>query len=275
MPLTVTFDLEDSRHSAFQEERFARMSDRFLDFVQARGIRITAFVVGEIARSHPALVKRIAEDGHEVALHGMRHVALGEIGPARLPRELRDGRRLLEDVAQAPVRGFRAPIFSLTPRTVWAIEQIADAGFQYTSSVLPAANPLHGWPDAPRRPFRWSNGLLELPCPVAGLGRAQIPFLGGVYLRFVPSLLARRLLGRLDSAAVPWSYSHPYDIDPEEPFFVMPHAGWLTSRILHLRRGATLQRLHTAIEAAGGPAPPLGEIARELLAGDPPAVFRG
>lgn len=272
MPLTVTFDLEDSRRSPDQQERFAAMSDRFLSFAEQRGIVATVFIVGEIARSHPELVRRVAQAGHEIGLHGLRHVALEDVGPARLQAELQEGRALLQDAAQSPVRGFRAPIFSLTPGTEWAVEQIAGAGFSYSSSVLPAASPLHGWPGAPREPCRWDNGLIELPCPVAGAGRVSIPFLGGIYLRYVPLALARRLLGRLGRRSVAWSYSHPYDIDPDEPFFVMPHAGWVTSRILHTRRGATLARLEAVIAAAGGAGPPLGEIAAGLSARELPRI---
>jgi polysaccharide deacetylase family protein (PEP-CTERM system associated) len=272
MPLTVTFDLEDGRSSSFQEERFVAMSRRFLEFVEERRITITAFIVGEIARSHPGIVRRVAEGGHEIGLHGLRHVTLGDVGPSRLRADLDEGRALLEDAAQVPVRGFRAPIFSLTPATEWAVEQIAEAGFVYSSSVLPAANPLHGWPGAPRRPCRWGNGLIELPVPVAGAGRVSIPFLGGIYLRYVPLALGRRLLAGLGEGATPWSYSHPYDIDPDEPFFVMPHAGWLTSRILHTRRGVTLTRLEALIAAAGGAAPPLGEIVSELGSRELPRI---
>jgi polysaccharide deacetylase family protein (PEP-CTERM system associated) len=272
MSLTVTFDLEDNRRSPTQEARFVTMSHRFLEFVEERGITATVFIVGQIAVTHPDLVRRVCDGGHEIALHGLRHVALGDVGPDRLPRELREGRELLEDIAQRPVRGFRAPIFSLTPSTKWAVEQLAEAGFMYSSSVLPAANPLHGWPGAPRRPFRWENGLLELPCPVGGIGRVQLPFLGGIYLRYMPKPLARHLLLRIDEPAIPWTYSHPYDIDPDEPFFVMPYAGWLTSRILHTRRNATLPRLEAAVAAAGGPGRPLGDIAEQLAFVDLPPV---
>lgn len=149
MPVTVTFDLEDSRSSPAQEERFVSMSHRFLDFIEERGIRATVFIVGEIARTHPGLAQRVVEGGHEVGLHGLRHVTLGDVGPERLQAELHEGRALLEDAAQAPVTGFRAPIFSLTPATEWAVEQIGGAGFHYSSSILPAASPLHGWPGAP------------------------------------------------------------------------------------------------------------------------------
>jgi polysaccharide deacetylase family protein (PEP-CTERM system associated) len=272
MAVTVTFDLEDNRSSPVQEERFVAMSNRFLDFIEEREIIATVFIVGEIARSHASLVRRVAEGGHEIGLHGLRHVALGDVGPDRLQAELRDGRELLEDIAQAPVYGFRAPIFSLTRDTLWAVEQIAGAGFAYSSSVLPAANPLHGWPGAPRQPWRWDNGLVEMPCPVGGMSRLLIPFLGGIYMRYVPLPMARRFLRGLGDSAVPWSYSHPYDIDQDEPFFVMPHAGWLTSRIVHTRRGATLARLDALIAAAGGAAQPLGEIARQLTSLDLPTI---
>jgi polysaccharide deacetylase family protein (PEP-CTERM system associated) len=272
MPVTITFDLEDSRRSDAQEERFVRMTHRFLDFAEQRGIRATVFVVGEIARSHPALVRRVAEGGHEVGLHGLRHVTLGEVGPSRMRDELREGRELIEDVTQVQTRGFRAPIFSLTPSTAWAVQHIADAGFAYSSSVLPATNPLHGWPGAPSRPFRWDDGLIEFPCPVGGLGRVQVPFLGGIYMRYVPPVVARWFLRRLGEGAVPWSYSHPYDIDTEEPFSVMPHAGWLVSRILHTRREVTLSRLEAIIDAGGAPGPPLGEIAEHLGAVELPRV---
>ncbi|HEY1450050.1 MAG TPA: polysaccharide deacetylase family protein [Solirubrobacteraceae bacterium] len=272
MPLTITFDLEDNRASPTQEPRFVAMSHRFLEFVEERGITATVFIVGQVAESHPELVRRVAEGGHEVALHGLRHVALGDVGEAQLSEELRKGRGLLEDAAQVTVEGFRAPIFSLTPSTRWAVEQLLQAGFSYSSSVLPATSPLHGWPGAPQVPFRWQNGLLEMPCPIGGIGKARLPFLGGVYLRYVPTPIARRFLRRLPHDAVAWSYSHPYDIDPDEPFFVLPYAGWLTSRILHARRGATLARLDGVIAAAGGPGRTLAEVARELSPLDLPSM---
>ena len=99
-----------------------------------------------------------------------------------------------------------------------------------------------------------------------------VPFLGGVYLRYVPIPLIRRFLRSLGDQAVPWSYIHPYDVDPQEPFFVMPHAGWLTSRIVHTRRDVTLARLETVIAASGGAGRPLGEIVRELAQVDLPPI---
>jgi polysaccharide deacetylase family protein (PEP-CTERM system associated) len=259
MSLSITFDLEDNRRDPAQPPRFVAMTQRFLDFLDEHGVKATVFVVGELGRSHPELVREVASRGHEIGLHGLRHVTLEDVGKENLREELREGKALLEDAAQAPVPGFRAPIFSLTPGTAWALDDIVACGFTYSSSVLPAVNPLHGWPGAPRTPFRWENGLIELPCPVAGAGRAMIPFLGGIYVRYVPLAISTRLLANLGPDALAWSYVHPYDLDPEEPFFVLPHAGWLTSRILHTRRGATLPRIERILAASGGAAPPLAD----------------
>jgi peptidoglycan-N-acetylglucosamine deacetylase len=272
--ITITFDLEDSRRSHAQDERFVSMCHRLLDFLEEQDVRATVFVVGEIGLSHPELVRRVAAAGHEIGLHGLRHRSLGEIGRERLPAELREGRDVLQHVSQSPVNGFRAPIFSLTPATGWAVHQLTEAGFAYSSSVLPAANPLHGWPGAPCRPFRWTDGLIELPCPVFGAGRLQVPFLGGAYLRYLPLSLVECRLRRMgmDHETAPWSYVHPYDLDPDEPFFVLPHANWLTSRILHARRSVTLDRLQALIDFDQGAGPPLGELAGQLQDPELPRV---
>ena len=273
MPITLTFDLEDNRRSPDQPERFVAMSERFLAFLAERDIMATVFIVGELGESHPDLVRRIAAEGHEIGLHGLRHVALGEIGPESFQAEIERGRALLQDAAGVEVAGFRAPIFSLTPETAWARDQILAAGFSYSSSVLPAASPLHGWPGAPREPFVWANSLVELPCPVIGRGRASLPPLGGVYLRYIPGPVitrAARRLGGGDGCA--WIYCHPYDFDAAEPFFVPPYMGYVTARILHARRGKTFERIADAMEAAGGPGPTLWEVVQDLHRGRLPVV---
>lgn len=263
MPLTITLDLEDStgRHAA--GGRWVAASDRFLDAAAELGVRATVFVVGEAARAAPGLIRRVAEAGHEVAHHGLRHVTLATSGRDGLAGELREGRAILEEQAGRSVLGFRAPIFSLTPSTAWAVDVLTETGFTYSSSVLPARNPLHGWPDLPEVPFRWDTGLVELPCPVLGLGPVRIPFLGGIYLRYVPLAASRRRLASFADGA-PWSYVHPYDLDPGAPVSRFPHANWPTSLLLHTRRRATLPRLKALIQSAGGAGSPLGEVVAAL-----------
>ncbi len=266
MPVTVTYDLEDHRTDGHGEPRFIAMTDRLLETLEALGATATIFVVGELAQEHPDLIRRINAAGHELALHGWRHVTFDQIGRGHLGDELRRGRQLLEDLTGAPVCGVRAPIFSLTKATAWAIEEIAMAGFTYSSSVLGAANPQHGWPGAPEQPFRWPNDLIELPCPLLGIGRVRVPGFGGAYVRYVPHPLlvhASRSLGRRPGA---WTYLHPYDMDVDEPFAPLPWASWAVSRIVLGRREETIPRLALLVRRGGGAGPPLRDVAATVLA---------
>jgi polysaccharide deacetylase family protein (PEP-CTERM system associated) len=210
--------------------------------------------VGEIAEAEPDLVREIAAAGHELALHGWRHVVLTEQTPAELADDVRRGKALLEDLAQHEVVGFRAPTFSLVATTVWATDVLLDAGYRYSSSVLPGPSPLYGFPGAPRDPFRWPNGLVELPVPTAGPGRLQVPYLGGTYLRVLPEPLIA-LVHRRGDRALPWTYVHPYDVDTEEPYWVVPDAGWMSPALWIGRAGlvAKLDRLGAALGTFGPP----------------------
>lgn len=259
MPLTVTFDLEDCTGRNEPTGRWVAASHRFLDALGERGIRATVFIVGDAAAGCEALIRRVAADGHEIAVHGLHHVTLATSGPGRLKDELTEARALLQDLSGQSVDGFRAPIFSLTPATAWAVDAIAEAGFAYSSSILPAHNPLHGWPGLPDTPFTWDNGVVEFPCPVLGVRNASIPFLGGIYMRYVPTAVARRRLAALGDEHVPWSYLHPYDVDPGAPIERFPHANWPTSLLLYTRRRATMRSLDARIAAGGGLGAPLGE----------------
>lgn len=272
MPITFTLDLEDHRAGTDAPLRCGPPTERILDWLAAQGATGTFFIVGDLAEREPGLVRRVARAGHEIALHGLHHVPIEETGPDRFLDELRRGKAILEDAAAVEVRGYRAPIFSLTRRTPWAPDALAAAGFAYSSSVLPADSPLHGIAGMPRRPFRWRDGPVELPCPVAGRGRLSIPFLGGVYLRYLPLEIIRRALDGLSDDVAPWIYLHPYDLDPDEPFAVLPHAGYVTSRIVHHRRAGTIGRLDAVARRAGGLAPPLATVAATAAAGPLPEV---
>ena len=161
----------------------------FLDHLGARG---SFFVTGDVAEQTPELVRDIAAAGHELGFHGWHHDPLPSIGPVRFREEAKRGKDLLEELGGAPVAGFRAPVFSLVPESRWAVDVLAETGYGYSSSVLPVRSPLFGDPSSPTRPYRWPNGLLELPCPVARAGGLGLPYLGGVYLRALPA----RAVGR-------------------------------------------------------------------------------
>jgi polysaccharide deacetylase family protein (PEP-CTERM system associated) len=260
--VTFTLDLEDHRPSPEAPLRYPALTRQVLDFLDARGVRGTFFVVGETAAVEPALVREVAERGHELGLHGWRHQPLTELEPTAFAADVRRGKNLLEELGGAPVVGFRAPTFSLVPDSRWALDVLADTGFTYSSSVLPARSPLFGDPTVPPTPFRWSNGLVELPCPVVRAGSMGLPYLGGVYLRAIPapaSAAARRTAGRHQLL---WSYCHPYDFDPDEEFWVVPDAGPLGSRLLWYNRRRTFAKLEGMLRGRAGA--PLAERLAEL-----------
>jgi peptidoglycan-N-acetylglucosamine deacetylase len=250
--VTFTLDLEDHRPDETREERYPALTRQVLDFLDDRDVRGTFFVVGETAERHPELVREVAARGHEIGLHGWRHVVLTELDPAGLRADAARGKALLEELSGRPVLGFRAPTFSLVPESRWATDVLADLGFSYSSSVLPARSPLFGDASLPASPFRWPSGLVELPCPVAGVGAMGLPYLGGVYLRALPTVVsdtARRRFGRGQQL---WIYCHPYDFDPGEEYWVVPDAGRLGSRLLWFNRSRMFAKVESVLRGRAG-----------------------
>ena len=269
--VTFTLDVED--HGARADTPRAPMITRqVIEALAERRVRGTFFVVGELAHAHPDLVRDIATAGHELALHGWTHQPLTTVAPDGLLDDLRRGREQLEAIAQQPVVGFRAPTFSLVPESQWTLDVMVAAGFTYSSSVLPARSPLFGDASQPRVPFRWPNGLVELPCPVATFGRpakplVANPYLGGVYFRVLPWPLIRYGLAHAGDDEALWLYSHPYDFDPDEPFRARPELGRLGSRLMWFGRSRMARRVARVLDGTTATAgPPLGEIAAAFAA---------
>lgn len=264
--LTFTVDVEEPGGASEGPVRYPATTMRLLDFLAARGAVGTFFVVGDIARRTPGLVREIAGRGHEIASHGDRHLPLPGQEPSRFRRESGDGRRLLEDLTGTAVLGFRAPLFSLTRASAWAPDMLAAAGFAYSSSVLPVRGGMFAWPGAPMRPFLWPCGLLELPCPVGRVGPFRLPFLGGMYLRYLPPWRLRQAARSCSTDAV-WTYCHPYDLDTGERLRRLPGIGRVSSFFLWWNRAATLDRLAAIIH--GRTVVPFRERIRELAVGAP------
>ena len=145
---------------------------------------------------------------------------------------------------------------------MWAVDCLTALGFKYSSSVLPAAHPLYGFPGAPNLPFRWPTGLVELPVPIHRVLGKNLPYLGGVYLRYLPSKIALRWARAKPSAQVLWTYCHPYDFDSTEPFCRIKGANFLTSMILWLNRENTLVKIGNILSGTSGA--PLRERVVEL-----------
>lgn len=248
LPERITFTVDVEEHSPVVggSPRYLAMTRRILAFLAERQAVGTFFVVGDVAERTPELVREIAGQGHEIASHAHRHHPLPSHRDGSYARVLAGSRKLLEDLAGRPVLGFRAPQFSLVPTSAWALDALLDAGFTYSSSIVPAKGIGYSWPGAPAEPFLWENGLLELPCPVGRVALFRLPFLGGMYLRYLPPWRLRQA-SRSRSTDVVWTYCHPYDFDTEEPFRCLPGRSVAASFFLWWNRGRTLHRLDTLL----------------------------
>lgn len=242
-PVTFTLDLEDLRSSPTLEVRVDVVAHRVFDRLAEMGIRGNVFVVGDVAREHPALVQRAHADGHEIGLHALVHRPIGARGEAGFRADTAAGKALVEDVIGAVVRGYRAPMMSLVPESSWAVDILTELEFTYSSSVLPASSPMYGWPGLPRTPFRWSSGLIEFPCPIVRVAGTDIPYLGGAYLRLLPGAVQRYGLRHAPADSVLWTYCHPWEFDPDESFYVYDDGGWVASRIGWLNRKNMMKRV--------------------------------
>ena len=206
--------------------RLAPAVDRLLQALADHGVSATFFVLGWVGREEPAIVRRIAEAGHEVASHGMTHRMLRHLTPEAFRQDLRESRHLLEDLAGRPVRGYRAPTFSITHRTAWALDVLAEKGYEYDSSVFPIRHDRYGVPDAPTIPHhaRGPGGgiILEIPPLTLRLAGANWPVGGGGYLRLLPRRLPARALRHADRRDAPGMlYLHPWELDPDQPVVPM------------------------------------------------------
>jgi polysaccharide deacetylase family protein (PEP-CTERM system associated) len=245
-----TLDLEDHLGVYDQNSRFIPVVYRILDLLDESHCKGTFFTVGQACGAAPALIREIAARGHEVACHSYEHRRLDKEEHRRFRYQTAAAKDRLEQASASAVTGFRAPFFSLTPATVWTIDILGELGFTYSSSVLPGDHPLCGFPGAPRQPFRWRNGLIELPCPIARLGRFALPFLGGPYLRYLPSFVVSRLMAHHDEDACLWTYCHPYDFDADEPYIRMPEVPAAANLFLWLNRRQMFDKMKELLRYA-------------------------
>lgn len=195
--------------------------DAILDLFAETGVNATFFTLGWIAERHPALVRRIADAGHEIASHGYDHARVFTFNRARFAADITKARAILEDASGQKVIGYRAPSFSIDARTLWAFEELARQGYTYSSSVAPVAHDHYGWPEAPRFAFRPIAGseLIELPVTTAMLGSRRVAAGGGGFFRVLPYRFTRWAIQQVNTQdqrpAV--FYFHPWEVDPEQP----------------------------------------------------------
>jgi polysaccharide deacetylase family protein (PEP-CTERM system associated) len=193
--------------------------DRLLQILDAHGTHATFFTLGWVAERYPALTRRIVAGGHELASHGHGHERASDLDRAALRADLDRAKKTLEDIGGVPVRGYRAPSFSIGYGNLWAFNTLLETGHQYSSSIYPIRHDHYGMPDAPRFAHRRVNGLLEVPVTTLRLGGRNLPSSGGGYFRLLPYDLSRWMIRRVNrqdrQAAV--FYCHPWEFDVGQP----------------------------------------------------------
>lgn len=208
------------------EDRVEKNTRRLLAILDAARVKATFFVLGYVADQFPALVREVAEAGHEIGLHSYDHRPVYRLTPDEFRADLERGREAVERAAGRPVVGYRAPMFSINRSALWALEVLSEQGFGYDSSVFPTRNMLYGYPDAPRFPYRPLAGraFVEFPLSTVSLLGINWPVAGGFYLRLLPYRLLRLGLQRINRGGQPAIvYIHPWDLDPGQP---VPSPTW-------------------------------------------------
>ncbi len=230
----LTFDIEDYfQVTAFdrlvprtawtsRESRVCASTDRLLTLLDDVQVKATFFVLGWVAEHHPTLVARIAAAGHEIASHGYGHRLVYELTPAEFREDLRRSRTAIESAAGQVVLGYRAPSYSITEKSLWALDVLIEEGFAYDASIFPIHHDRYGIPDAPRHPYRIERAagtIWEMPPSTVRCFGTNLPVAGGGYFRILPYGWTRwgiaRLNAREERPAV--FYLHPWEIDPEQP----------------------------------------------------------
>lgn len=217
------------------ESRVERNTEACLDLFAEAGVHATFFTLGWVAERHPLLMRRIVNAGHELASHGWDHKRVFTLTRDEFRADLARTRAVLEDAGGAPVTGYRAPSFSIDQRTPWAHEELALAGYTYSSSVAPVVHDHYGWPKSPRfawRPFA-DDDFVELPVTVLQWGERRLAT-GGGFFRLLPSALTNAAVRQVNEQDQPAAfYFHPWEIDPGQPR--VPGAP-LKSRLRHYSR---------------------------------------
>jgi polysaccharide deacetylase family protein (PEP-CTERM system associated) len=238
----LTVDVEDYFHVeafassispgdwAHYELRVDKNVDRILEIFSRYRTRATFFILGWVAEKTPGLARRIADAGHEIGCHGYAHQHIRRQSPKQFRDDVHRAHQMLTEQTGQQVQCYRAPSFSITRETLWALDVLLEEGFKIDSSIFPAHHDLYGLPGAPRFPHR-RNGLIEFPPTTIKKGNVSIGVAGGGYLRLLPYGVTRWAMRKVNGSdgQPAMVYFHPWEIDPEQPRIAAP----LKSRLRH------------------------------------------
>lgn len=258
------------------QSRVERNTQQLLELFVRYDVRATFFTLGWVAERHPGLVRAIIAAGHEVACHGYEHRLIYRQTPDEFRADVRRAKGILEDLLGARVEGYRAPSYSITAASLWALDILIEEGFRYDSSIFPIHHDRYGIPDAQRFPHtirRAAGEIIEFPPSTVRLGGMNWPISGGGYFRLLPYAMFRcglRRLNRVEAHAAIF-FIHPWEVDPDQP--IVPGARvnvWRHRLNLH-RTLPRLERLLTDFRFA-----PAREVIRIAdLSGAQPAFNPG
>ena len=229
----MTIDVEDYfQVSAFESyikksqwdklpHRVEKNTNRILDVLDEHNVNATFFTLGWVAERYPQLIKRIINEGHELACHGQEHTRVTEQSPEQFRVDIIKSKKLLEDLSGKEVKGYRAASYSIGETNLWAHDVLFEEGFKYSSSVYPVKHDLYGMPDAPRFMFSplENKDFKEIPVSTIKLGNKNIPCGGGGFFRFYPYFVSKLAYSHLNDKEAQSGifYFHPWEIDPEQP----------------------------------------------------------
>jgi polysaccharide deacetylase family protein (PEP-CTERM system associated) len=256
----MTIDVEEYFHASVfdaivpreawdrRESRVCASTDRLLKILSDANVHASFFVLGWVADRYPDQIRRISALGHEIASHGYGHELVYEQTPAAFREDVKRAKGVLESVTGRAVLGFRAPSYSITGRSLWALDILFDEGHRYDASIFPILHDRYGIPGAPRHPYvlqREGRGMVEAPPSTVRLGRVNLPVAGGGYFRLLPYAWTRwgiRRLNRIERKPAIF-YVHPWEIDADQPRLPVGRASALRHYGNLRRTEAKLDRL--------------------------------
>jgi polysaccharide deacetylase family protein (PEP-CTERM system associated) len=208
------------------EDRVVPAGRRLLELLDQADVRATFFILGYVAERHPEIVREIAAAGHEIGTHGYSHTLIYKQTPEVFRSEMERAVRTLEDNTGQRVLGHRAPFFSITRDSLWALEVLGELGIRYDSSIFPVLNYRYGIEDAPRWPYEVAAGgrtLIEFPISTWQVWGRNLPIAGGAYFRIYPYSLTRRAFRAVNEKGHPVVfYLHPWELDADQPRIPLP-----------------------------------------------------
>ncbi len=217
------FSLNCLRIETEPSDAVVKNTEWLLQTLAEHNTKATFFILGEVAKKFPSLIKKIAQNGHEIGVHGFTHKQIFKLTEKEFRDEIRICKKLLEDICSQPVLGHRAPAFSIMPQTRWALEVLSQEGFKYDSSVYPISGKRYGWPgfskDICKLALPDGSSIIEVPMSTVTILGKVLPMAGGGYIRHFPYIVTKLAIRHIQKTRPVIVYMHPYEIDTEAKIY--------------------------------------------------------